>query len=84
LRAAGLAIVLKWVDDFIIVCIRCCHIQAYNAARTCWHSNIIAHSSVHYHGGHIWYSGCILPDARIEEFDDDMIFSVQDLSFISS
>lgn len=80
LRATGIIVGGKWIDDFVLVRTLREFIEAYNQRRQAWRAEISANGGQHQSGGRIWYGGRVLQDDRLEEFDEDMSASVKDLS----
>lgn len=56
----------------------------YNRRRAAAHQRIEANGGRRQDGSRFWYAGTTLPDGRIEEFDNDCKFPLQDLSSRSS
>lgn len=70
----------KWVDDHVFFRLQREHIAHYNEQRTNWKRCIAEGGGRHHTGGRIWFGRLVLPNGWIEEFGDDMAFSVHDLS----
>ncbi|TFY79851.1 hypothetical protein EWM64_g4163 [Hericium alpestre] len=80
IRHHGIGPLSKWVDDHIIIRILLEHLTAYNALRSEQRARILQRGGPHQSGGRLWYGGSTLPDGRTEEFDEDMVFPIRDLS----
>lgn len=80
MRALGLGPMFSWVDDLVFARVLRSQLPAYNELRAQWRARIVAAGGAHQSGGRLWYGGDVLPDGRVEEFDEDMIFPIRDLS----
>lgn len=80
MRARGLGPMFSWVDDVVFVRVLLCSLAQYNAARVVWRQRILHWGGARQSGGRLWYGGDVLPDGRVEEFDEDMTFPIRDLS----
>lgn len=83
-RSQGIGPISKWVDDHVFIRVRRDQLPAYNETRQSWRRRILAHGGAQHTGGRIWFEGNMLDDGRIEQFDDDMFFLLQDLSALSA
>lgn len=80
MRSASLGPISKWVDNTVFVRIPHKHLVTYNEQCARWRKRVKDHGGQHHSGERIWYGGTELPVGRIEEFDEDLTFPVQDLS----
>jgi len=76
----GIGPVSKWVDDHLFIRILLQHLPEYNCQRAIWCKCIQAAGNRHHERARFWYGGDLLPDGRVEEFDEDMAFPILDLS----
>lgn len=83
-RWKGMGPVSKWVDDHLFARILREYLPEYNRRRAAAHQRIEANGGRRQDGSRLWYAGTTLPDGRIEEFDNDCKFPLQDLSSRSS
>lgn len=83
MRFKGLGPISKWVDDHVFFRIPILHITRYNQLCEETKTHIQTGGGRHHTGGRIWFSGQLLSDGRIEEFNDNMLFPIQDLSLQS-
>ncbi|CAA7269340.1 unnamed protein product [Cyclocybe aegerita] len=74
MRANGIGPLSKWVDDHLFYRILKHHLPAYNDLRRHWAEDIRKN------GGRIWFRGRAMPNGKLEEFDKDATFPLQDLS----
>jgi hypothetical protein len=82
-RAKGIGPLSKWVDDHVLLRIRREFLAEFNRRRLECSARIEARGGRHHSGGCFWFGGDLLPDDRVEEFDEDMVFPILDLSFQS-
>ena len=73
-RVSGLGPITKWVDDFLIFRLPASRISAYNTYRATQCSLL----SLQQLNSRLFYSGPILPDGTLSEFDDCHTFPLQD------
>ncbi|KAJ3472811.1 hypothetical protein NLI96_g13248 [Meripilus lineatus] len=76
MRSRGLGPISKWVDDHVFFRVPTAKISDYNRLRKAWATSIADHGGMHKSGGRIWYGGAILPDDRVAEFDEDLLFPI--------
>lgn len=81
--ANGIGPLSKWVDDHLFFRIRRQHLHQYNHTRSEWAAVIRANGGPIHDGGRLWYKGSTGDDGRLEQFDEDMSFPLQDLSSTS-
>ena len=84
MRAAGIGPISKWVDDHVFFRVPTQHTRTYNELRNLWEKRINQEGGAHRKGGRIWYGGSLLPDDRVEEFDDDMKFPIREMNTCSN
>ena len=80
IRAAGIGPICKWANDHLFICIPREYLLEYNQLRSSRQATIAQNGGWLQTGGRHWFQGSSLPDGRIEEFDDDNSFPIQDLS----
>lgn len=80
IRAAGIGPLCKWADDHLFVRILRKHLDTYNQLRRNRQATIAQNGGRLQIGGRHWFKGSPMPDDRIEEFDDDNVYPIQDLS----
>lgn len=80
IRASGMGPLSYWMDDVPFLRVPLEHLVSYNKyckqCRLC----ITANGGTHITRGRRWYGGDMLPDGRIEEFDENLSFSIWNLS----
>ena len=79
-RAEGIGPTCKWVDDQTFIRIPRNHLPEYNQTRANLRKAIIAAGGWKQQGGRLWTGRGPMPDGRVEEFDEDMSFPIQDLA----
>ena len=79
----GIGPLSKWVDDHIFFRIPRPHLATYNAQCQAWHNTVKDNGGQIHKGSRLWYRGDVMPDGRLEEFDEDMSFPLCDLSSTS-
>lgn len=79
-RWRGMGPASKWVDDHLFARILRKHLLQYNQKRAAAHRRIQKSGGRRQSGSRFWYAGDALPDERIEQFDEDCSFPLQDLS----
>ncbi|TFY67377.1 hypothetical protein EVJ58_g1655 [Rhodofomes roseus] len=82
IRANGMGPVNKWVDDHFFVRILLEHLSEFNRLRALWSADLVARGK-HQTGGRIWYGGSHLDDGTLDQFDEDCVFPLLDLSAAS-
>lgn len=80
IRSQGIGPVINWADDHNFFRILRQYIEEYNEKRRQWKVSITGNGGRHQSGGRIWYGGRIRSDGSREEFGEDMVCQVQDLS----
>ena len=80
MRAAGIGPLSKWADDHVFFHIPRQYLTEYNQQCADRHARILRNGARIQTGSRYWYKGDIMPDGRIEEFDDDNTFPILDLS----
>jgi len=80
-QRAGIGPVSKWVDDHIFFRIQKQHLAEYNGRRMQWHQNILSNGGRRHEGSRIWFRGSTMEDGHPEEFDEDNMSPLRDLSF---
>jgi hypothetical protein len=80
LRARGIGPNSKWVDDSAFIRILRVYLAEYNEKRAALHRRLLFLGGRHQTGGRLWWGGSVLPDGRVEEYDEDFAFPVLDLS----
>lgn len=84
MRAAGIGPILRWVDDHLFLRIPRTHLEHHNRLRASTADRISSQGGYCWVGGRSWFAGGTLPDGQIEEFDEDFVFPLRDLSNLSS
>ena len=79
-RREGIGPISKWVDDHIFFRIQKQHLAEYNGKRSQWHQNILSNGGRRQEGSRIWFCGNTMEDGRSEEFDEDNMSPLRDLS----
>ena len=79
MRVQGIGPIEKWVDDHIFFRIRRSHLANYNKSRQVWR-NAIRQSGLITTGSRIWFKGQSYMDGSFDEFNEDCIFQITDLS----
>lgn len=83
MRAAGIGPLSKWADDHVFFRILRQYLTEYNQQRAERCTRISHNGARIQTGSRYWYKGDVMPDGRIEEFDDDNTFPILDLSLSS-
>lgn len=79
-RSQGMGPMSKWVDDHLFLRILREHRISYNALRKARATIIARNGGLLVEGGRKWYRGSTMPDGRVEEYDEDCSFDIEDLS----
>ena len=79
MRVQGIGPIEKWVDDHIFFHICHSHLANYNKSRQVWR-NAIRQSGLITTGSRIWFKGQSYMDGSFDEFNEDCIFQIMDLS----
>jgi len=80
LQAASIGPSLRWVDDFVFFTICQEFLDEYNQLRGKWRATIEKNGGRQQKGGRYWFKGEILPSGQVEEFVEDMVMPLCDLS----
>ncbi|KAF5339290.1 hypothetical protein D9757_014866 [Collybiopsis confluens] len=83
-RGKGLGPVTKWVDDHLWLRILRAHLDEYNKLRKELQERVRQSGGVIHNKGRLLYRGHTLPSGQQEEFDDDFMFPLIDMSGASS
>ncbi|GAV98639.1 reverse transcriptase ribonuclease h [Lentinula edodes] len=83
-RGYGLGPLTKWVDDHLWLRILKQHLSKYNSLREQLRERVAPTGGAIHSKGRLLYLGHTLPNGQQEEFDDDFIFPIRDLSHFSS
>jgi hypothetical protein len=73
----------KWVNDHIFFRIRREHLSTYNQQRLTW-SQTFAQSGIHQSGGRLWYGNQPPDKGQMEEYSENCLSPLKDLSESSS
>lgn len=84
MRARGIGPLVKWVDDHFFARILREYLAELNARRNAARARIEAQGGRRHIGGRIWWEGGKLPDDQVEEFVEDFVFPLRDLSSVSA
>lgn len=79
-RFCGIGPILKWVDDHVFFRILRKYLNDFNERRAENRLAIIRHEGQHKSGGRIWWGGRAQANGDVEEFTEDMVFPIKDLS----
>lgn len=82
-RGNGLGPLTKWVDDHLWLRILRKFLLEYNLLRVRLRDRVALAGGIVHKGGRLLYQGHTLPNGQREEFDDDFVFPIQDLSNMS-
>ena len=77
LRANGIGLVLKWVDDFIFFQVPRDTIPAYNKARDKNQTTILSNGGRLQTGRRLWFKGKVSDEAGAEQFAEDLAFPIR-------
>ena len=80
IRVNGIGPLSKWVDDHIFFRIPHHHLPAYNAQHHSWHQAVMDNGGQIHEGSRLWFRGVTMEDGQPEEFDEDIVFPLHDLS----
>ena len=79
-RWEGIGPLDKWVDDHIFLRVPKTHIVDYNELRAQWHLEIAASGLSKRSGGRLWFTGNEHAWGLTEEFNEDCVNPIRDLS----
>ena len=77
LRANGISLILKWVDDFIFFRVPCNTIPTYNKTRDLNRRTIASNGGRLQTGGRLWFKGKPSDKAGAKQFAEDLAFPIR-------
>ena len=83
-RANGIGPLSKWVDDHIFFHLPRQYLETYNIQHHSWSQTVAKNGGRIHEASRIWYKGNTMPDGRPEEFDEDMVAPLCDLTNAST
>ena len=76
----GIGPISKWVDDHVFIQMLREHLGQYNKMQRQWADDSSKNEGEHHDGGKLWFRGATMPNSCPEEFDEDCLTPICDLS----
>lgn len=80
MRAQGLGPITKWVDDHLFLRIPLAHLANFNQVRSKQAQTIKDNGGQRHSKGRLWFRGNTLENGKFEEYDEDHLHQIKDLS----
>ena len=77
MRAQGISLLVKWVDDHLFFRLDREHVDNYNRFRHRQAKTVVCQGGQAQHSVRLWFPGETLPDSRQEEWVEDLCFLLQ-------